>query len=367
MKFTIQREVLLKPLQQVASVVEKRQTLPILANVLLNVQGDVLSLTGTDLEVELVGHASVLSADADGQITVPAKKLLDICKALPDSSEISFEQEESRVVVKSGRNRFTLSSLDAAEFPAVETDGSMRAIHVSQGALRRLIDSTSFSMAQQDVRYYLNGMLFEITPSYLRAVATDGHRLAVATSSLVTGFEGETQSILPRKGVMELVRLLDNSDEAIELYLSETHIRMSSAEYTFTSKLVDGKFPDYNRVLPKGGTNVVVGDRESLRSVFSRAAILSNEKYRGVRVSVRDGLMTVVANNPEQEEAEIVEEVNFEGDFIEIGFNVNYVLDVLGVLTGDEARLIMADSTSSVLIQAGASTDAQYVVMPMRL
>ncbi len=367
MKFTIQREALLKPLQQVASVVEKRQTLPILANVLLRLEGSILSLTGTDLEVELVGHATIVSSSSEGQITVPAKKLLDICKSLPDSSEITFERDDTRVLVRSSRNKFTLSTLDASEFPAVETDGSMRAISVSQKVLRGLIESTSFSMAQQDVRYYLNGLLFEITPSYLRTAATDGHRLAVASSNMVTGFESDTQSILPRKGVMELVRLLDQSEDAVELFLSDTHIRMSSAEFTFTSKLVDGKFPDYRRVLPKGGTNVVVGDRESLRSVFSRAAILSNEKYRGVRVSVKDNTMTVVANNPEQEEAEIIEEVQFQGDFIEIGFNVNYVLDVLGVLDGDEARLIMADSTSSVLIQAGDSDSAQYVVMPMRL
>ncbi|MEQ3695517.1 MAG: DNA polymerase III subunit beta [Pseudomonadales bacterium] len=367
MKFTVQRDALLKPLQQVASVVEKRQTLPILANVLLSAEGNSLSLTGTDLEVEMSGRVQIESCEAAGSVTVPAKKLLDICKALPDDQPIHFAEDDAKVVVRCGRSRFTLSTLPASEFPKVEAGEDGSKLVIAQSVLRRLIDATAFSMAQQDVRYYLNGMLFELTPTFIRTVATDGHRLAVATEPMSTGMSEESQCILPRKGVMELVRLVDHSDDTVELYLSASHIHMVSDQYSFISKLVDGKFPDYNRVLPKGGTNIVLGNRESLRSVFSRAAILSNEKYRGVRVSVKDNLMTVVANNPEQEEAEVQEEVNFDGDFIEIGFNVNYVLDVLAVLGSDEAKLIMADSTSSVLIQAGDSTDAQYVVMPMRL
>ncbi len=366
MRITIERENLLKPLTQVASVVEKRQTLPILANVLLSLKDGVLSLTGTDLEVEMIGRTDVTDG-VDGSVTVPAKKLLDICKSLPDGSTLNIENDGNRLLVKSGRNKFTLSTIEASEFPAIDEVAEAMRISVPQRVLRRLIDATSFSMAQQDVRYYLNGMLFELATDYLRTVATDGHRLAVATENTGTPVDAVQQCILPRKGVVELVRLLDYNDDLVELLFNDTHFKMISDEYTFTSKLVDGKFPDYNRVLPKGGNKEVIGERESLRSVFSRAAILSNEKYRGVRVSVSNNLMTVVANNPEQEEAEIQEEVEFTGDFIEIGFNVNYVLDVLAVLPGNDARMIMSDSTSSVLIQAGESTDAQYVVMPMRL
>lgn len=366
MRISIEREALLKPLQQVASVVEKRQTLPVLANVLLSLENGVLSLTGTDLEVEMIGRVSV-SEGVDGSVTVPAKKLLDICKALPDHSVLSLEQDGDRVVVKSGRNKFTLSAIAATEFPAIDEVTDALSIQVPQSVLRRLIESTSFSMAQQDVRYYLNGMLFELSSSCVATVATDGHRLALARAEVALDLADAKQCIVPRKGVMELVRLLGDSDEPVELMFSSTHMKMISPEFTFTSKLVDGKFPDYNRVLPKGGDKVVEGSRDSLRSIFQRAAILSNEKYRGVRVSVDSDLLTVVANNPEQEEAEIQEEVNFSGGFIEIGFNVNYVLDVLGVLPGDTAHMIMTDSTSSVLIQAANDPSAQYVVMPMRL
>lgn len=366
MKFTITREVLLKPLQQVSGVVEKRQTLPVLANVLLSVEGGVLSVMGTDLEVELLARVEAQSI-VDGKVTVPAKKLLDICKALPDGATLELQEEGSKVLVRSGRNKFTLSTLPASEFPETQTSEGEESFLLDQSVLKHLIDKTSFSMAQQDVRYYLNGMLFELTPEHIRTVATDGHRLAVATREFETGVSERRQCILPRKGVVELVRLLSDGEQQVKMVLDATHIRVSTSSFRFTSKLVDGKFPDYTRVVPQGGAAIVEGDRNVLRSCFSRAAILSNEKYRGVRVSVVDNLMTVVAYNSEQEEAEIQEEVDYSGDFIEIGFNVNYVMDVLAALDGDTARLIMTDSTSSVLIQDGESVSAQYVVMPMRL
>ena len=305
MKFTVSREALLKPLQLVAGVVERRQTLPVLSNVLIVLEGDQLSMTGTDLEVEIVGRVHLEQPGESGEITVPARKLVDICRSLPDSANIDFIEENQRVIVKSGRSRFTLSTLPANDFPNVEDGPSDLQFSCPQKEIKRLIDSTAFAMAQQDVRYYLNGMLWEVTAQQLRVVATDGHRLAMCTRAVDVSPEAPVQAILPRKGVIELVRLLDDADAGIEVTLGSNHIRATTADYTFTSKLVDGKFPDYERVLPRGGNKMVFGDRAELKQAFARTAILSNEKYRGVRLKLTDNsLLTIVANNPEQEEAE---------------------------------------------------------------
>ena len=290
MKFVISREALLRPLQLVAGVVEKRQTLPVLSNVLLEVEGQQLSLTGTDLEVELVGRVTLDEVGQEGEITVPAKKLMDICRSLPDGAQIEVEQEEQRVNVRSGRSRFTLSTLPATEFPNVENIAGEQSFALEQSALRRVIDRTSFAMAQQDVRYYLNGMLFEVTPNSLRTVSTDGHRLATCNVA-ISGPDTAQQIILPRKGVLELAKLLTDPESSVSLSLSTNHLRARTDNFTFTSKLVDGKFPDYNRVIPKNGSNVMLADRTELRQVFNRTAILSNEKYRGVRMVLEQDLV----------------------------------------------------------------------------
>ena len=290
MKFVISREALLRPLQLVAGVVEKRQTLPVLSNVLLEVEGQQLSLTGTDLEVELVGRVTLDEVGQEGEITVPAKKLMDICRSLPDGAQIEVEQEEQRVNVRSGRSRFTLSTLPATEFPNVENIAGEQSFALEQSALRRAIDRTSFAMAQQDVRYYLNGMLFEVTPNSLRTVSTDGHRLATCNVA-ISGPDTAQQIILPRKGVLELAKLLTDPESSVSLSLSTNHLRARTDNFTFTSKLVDGKFPDYNRVIPKNGSNVMLADRTELRQVFNRTAILSNEKYRGVRMVLEQDLV----------------------------------------------------------------------------
>ena len=368
MKFVISRDALLKPLNLVAGVVERRQTLPILSNVLLVLEDDQLSITGTDLEVELVGRVSLdQPAISSGEITVPARKLADICKSLPDGSNIEFTVEEQRVVVKAGRSRFTLSSLAAADFPNVEQGDSGQGFVVKQGDLKRLIDRTSFAMAQQDVRYYLNGMLWEVEAGHLRVVSTDGHRLAMCTLETDIGATEQMQVILPRKGVIELARLLHKENDDVEVVIGNNHIRATTADFTFTSKLVDGKFPDYDRVLPKSSTKAVYGSREELRQAFSRAAILSNEKYRGVRLMLSDGSLQILANNPEQEEAEEIVMVEYAGESLEIGFNVSYLLDVLSVLDGDKVKLSLSDSNSSALLEEAEHSDCRYVVMPMRL
>ena len=367
MKFTISRDALLKPLNLVAGVVERRQTLPILANVLMVLDGDRLALTGTDLEVELVGRVQLAAAGESGELTVPARKLVDICKSLPEGSDIQFTAQDSKVTVKSGRSRFTLATLPAREFPNVEDSMGTHQFTVKQGQLKRLIDRTAFAMAQQDVRYYLNGMLWEIKDKLLRVVATDGHRLAMCTLPGKIDASDDTQVILPRKGVLELARLLLQDDADIAIVIGSNHIRATTEDFTFTSKLVDGKFPDYQRVLPRSPDKIVLGSRLDLRQAFTRAAILSNEKYRGVRLKVTKNSLDIVANNPEQEEAEEAVAVDYQGDALEVGFNVSYLLDVLGVLSGEQVKLSLSDPNSSALLEESDVGDSLYVVMPMRL
>ncbi|SMF14457.1 DNA polymerase III, beta subunit [Alteromonadaceae bacterium Bs31] len=367
MKFAVSREALIKPLQLVAGVVERRQTLPVLANVLLVIEGSQLSITGTDLEVEIVGRLQLENAPGDGEITVPAKKFLDICRALPDDSNIEFSLKDQKVTVKSGRTRFTLSTLPGNEFPAVEQGSNDLSFSSEQKEVKRLIDRTSFAMAQQDVRYYLNGMLWEVRSQELRVVATDGHRLAMCTRPVNVEIADLRQAILPRKGVIELSRLLNDSDENVEVSLGSSHIRATTSEYTFTSKLVDGKFPDYERVLPKGGDKFVIGDRAELKQAFARTSILSNEKYRGVRLELEEGMLTIIANNPEQEEAQDQVAVNYAGDSLEVGFNVSYLQDVTNVLDSENIKITLSDSNSSALLEEPENSDSAYVVMPMRL
>lgn len=367
MKFTTNREALLRPLQLVTGVVERRQTLPVLANLLVVAGEDGLALTGTDLEVELVAVERGVDIGEPGEITIPARKLADIWRSLPEGAEVTVQVEGDRAIVRSGRSRFTLATLPAADFPKVESGPGDLKIELAQSELRRLLDRVSFSMAQQDVRYFLNGMLLEVTGDHTRTVATDGHRLAMCT--LGQGVEGSdrVQAIVPRKGVLELGRLLDDSDESVVLHMGANHLRVTLGSYTLTTKLVDGKFPDYEKVVPRRADRSMSGDRDTLRQAFARASILSNEKYRGVRLTLEPEQLTIQANNPEQEEAEEVVPVEYAGDRLEIGFNVSYLQDVLNVLESDSVSLSVADANSSALIEGAGNDEALYVVMPMRL
>ena len=366
MKFTLSREALLNPLQLVVGVVERRQTLPILSNVLLSLEGNLLSMTGTDLEVEIKGSTEVVSSGEAGEVTVSARKFLDICRSLPDGAQVDFSSSEGKAQIVSGRSRFSLATLPANEFPSVDEGEQNVEFSVSGSMIRGLIDSTSFAMAQQDVRYYLNGMLWEVTHNQLRVVATDGHRLALCDGPCEVAVDDKISAILPRKGIIELSRLL--ADDEARVSIGSNHIRVTGADYCFTSKLVDGSYPDYDRVVPKGGDKLVVGDREQLKQAFGRTAILSNEKYRGVTIQLVNGAMHLAANNPEQEEAQEEVSVAYEGDSLEIGFNVSYLLDVLNVLKSKEIRFTLADSNSSALVEdASGASKATYVVMPMRL
>jgi DNA polymerase-3 subunit beta len=365
MKFSLLREALLKPLQLVVGVVERRQTLPILSNVLLSLEQSRLSMTGTDLEVEIVGVTDIDATGEDGDVTVSARKLVDICRSLPDGAMVDFSSSDGKATIKSGRSKFTLSTLPANEFPSVDEGEKSVEFMVAGSVLKGLIEATSFAMAQQDVRYYLNGMLWELNENKLRAVATDGHRMALCDGICDVSVVEPITSIIPRKGIIELSRLLDENE--VKVAMGSNHIRVTGGDYCFTSKLVDGAYPDYDRVLPKGGDKIVVGDRAELKQAFGRAAILSNEKYRGVRILLSEGSIKMVANNPEQEEAEEEVSVNYSGEDLEIGFNVSYLLDVLSVITGAEVRITLSNSNSSALVEDAADGSAVYVVMPMRL
>ena len=368
MKFVANREALLRPLLLVTGVVERRQTLPVLANLLVKATADGrLCMTGTDLEVELVANVADIKVEQEGEATIPARKLADIWRSLPENAEVNVQVEGDRAIVRSGRSRFSLATLPAGEFPKVDSKPGDVEIRLGTDDVRKLLEKVSFSMAQQDVRYFLNGMLLEVTEAYTRTVATDGHRLAMSTVN--TGVSGvdRVQAIVPRKGVLELSRLLGDDDEELTLTISDNHLRVSLGMYSLTTKLVDGKFPDYEKVIPKDASRTIVGDRDTLRQAFHRASILSNEKYRGVRVLVDGEQMTIQANNPEQEEAEEIVSVSYDGEAMEIGFNVSYLQDVLGVLVSDDVRLSVSDANSSALIEAPDDQDALYVVMPMRL
>jgi DNA polymerase-3 subunit beta len=365
MKFITAREALLKPLQSVIGVVERRQTMPILSNVLIIAKGGQLSFTATDLEVELVAQVEV-EAELDGEITVSGRKLLDICKALPEGSDVSVNLSGEKLSVRGGRSKFNLATLPAAEFPVVEDIKAGQVITVSQAALGRLIEKTHFSMAQQDVRYYLNGMLLETGGNHLRAVATDGHRLALCQAELAGDKFDEQQVIVPRKGVLELQRLL-SGDGDLNIELGSNHIRIQLDSIRFTSKLIDGRFPEYDRVIPKESSNELKADRMEFKNALQRTAILSNEKYRGIRLVIRDSGVVLQAHNPEQEEAEEELAVEYSGEDIEIGFNVNYLLDALSAVEGDGVTLSVQDSNSSCLIRQPGNEDCTFVVMPMRL
>jgi DNA polymerase-3 subunit beta len=366
MKFTTTREPFLKPLQMVAGVVERRQTLPILSNVLVKVENGQVIITGTDLEVELVTRIG-LETSSDGEVTVPARKLVDIFRELPDATDIDVELAEQKLHIKCGRFRSSLATLPAEEFPSVDRSDIAREISLPAALLKKLIDRTSFAMAQQDVRYFLNGMLLEVDEEGIRAVATDGHRLAMCSTTIDTGGETGQQVIVPRKGVIELQRLVGETEGDINITFGTNHLSAQTDSFSLMTKLVDGKFPDYQRVIPKNGDKVAIADRLELRHALNRTAILSNEKFRGIRFALESGNVQLSANNPEQEEAEETVSVDYQGESLEVGFNVGYLLDVLAVLESDQVKITLCDANSSALVEDPGNDGSIYVVMPMKL
>ena len=370
MKFSAQRETLLVPLQHVVGAVERKQTSPILGNLLIEAEDDLLTITASDSEIQMQAQVE-MHVDQPGAITVPARKLLDICKNLPDSARVEFSVSGNKVQFKSSRSRFTLSTLEAADFPKVAELDSPQSVNITALDLHGCVKSTAFSMATQDVRFYLNGLLLEIGADRLSCVATDGHRLAYSQCTTEANPETPVRAIIPRKSVNELQRLLASSEpeDKVTLLVTSQHLRIQVGNVSISTKLIDGRFPDYNRVIPIDGNKEIVIDCLSLKQSLTRASVLSNEKYRGVRVKFETGLLTVSSNNPDQEEAPDELEIDYEGDSTEIGFNVAYLLDVLNTIESENARIIVKDGNSSALItsEASTSTDSKYVVMPMRL
>lgn len=366
MKINANRDDLLSPLLSTGSVVERRQTLPILANMLIRVSDGKVSFTATDLEVELTTSAEA-SADNDVEFTLPARKLIDICKALPDGAAVTLDVASDKATLRSGRGRYTMGILPAQDYPSIEPSAASEEFTLPEAVLKRLIDKTSFAMAQQDVRYYLNGLLLEINGPRIRAVATDGHRLALCDAAFENPTGADVQVILPRKAVIELGRLLNDSDDDVRLEVSNSHTRIQFRNTLFTTKLIDGRFPDYERVMPNGKVSDLVAEKDVLRQALTRTSILSNEKYRGIRFRLAPGLLHLQAHNPEQDEAEEELEVDYQGDELNIGFNVGYLLDVLGVIDTEQVNIALIDSNSSTLVTPPNSQECRYVVMPMRL
>lgn len=369
MQFTITREKLLKPLQQVCSVLSSRPTLPVINNILLDIESDRLSMTATDLEVELTTQAVLEQAvTSGGKFTIPAKKFLDICKSLPEG-QISVIFEDDRAIIRSGRSKFNLATLPASDYPSLMEWKPEVDFTIDQATLYRLVDSTQFAMANQDARYFLNGMKFETEGNLLRTVATDGHRLAVCTMALSQELLAHSV-IVPRKAVLELARLLNVSNDPVRLEFGTNNLRVSLSGIVFTTKLIDGRFPDYRRVLPRNADRILEADVDVLKRALMRAAILanqSNDRFRGIRLSLSNNLLKVSANNPEQEEAEDMLDVAYQNVDMEVGFNVTYLLDVLNTLKCDRVRFRFVDTVSSCLIEDCDSTYAEYVIMPMRL
>ena len=366
MKFVTTKDALLRSLQQVAGVVERRQTLPVLSNVLITATEGEARLTGTDLEVELTASVS-LDVEDPSTVTVPARKLLDIWRQLPEGAPVSVALDDEKVVVKAGRFRSALSTLPATDYPRPELGAPEVSIELGPDDLRRLLDQTGFAMAMQDVRFFLNGMLLEFGHNYVRSVATDGHRLAKATVLAEVGDGVLKQVILPRKGVFELQRLLGDADgEAVRIEIGASHLRAALGDVAISTKLIDGRFPDYDRVIPRGGDVVAVIGKSAFAQMLARIAILSNEKYRAVRLVLESGTLTLSASNAEHEGAEESMEVDFDGPASEVGFNAGYLHDVLGGIRGDSVRVTLHAGGSAV-IEDPVSEDALYVIMPMKL
>lgn len=363
----INKEVLLKPLQIVVGIVERKQPLPILSNVLIEKHPNGIRFIATDLEIQITSEINDAElGGSEESITVAAKKLQEILRVLPDNSNINFEKQESRLLVKVLKSKFTLQTLPSNDFPKVaEQLQNSTVIEIEQKQLKKLLGSVHYAMAQQDIRYYLNGVLLVIDGNLIKLIATDGHRLAYTSAKLETE-HGKREVILSRKTVNELFKLLMESDEKIKLEIAEKQVKITFADITLTSKVIDGKFPDYDRVIPSY-TNHLTLDRQSILQALQRAAILSNEKFRGVRFVMTEKNMRIISSNSEQEEAQEDIENEYHGPALDIGFNVNYLLDGLTNANTQDVTFSFGDSNSSILITVPGNEDFKYVVMPMRI
>jgi DNA polymerase III subunit beta len=365
----IQRDSLLKPLQAVSGVVEKRLTMPILANVLLETHDNMLSVIATDLEIQITAREAMTCA-AGQSVTVSARKLQDLLRALPDSSLINLEQTDNKLLLKANKSRFTLQNLPANDFPKLKTQGEqVQSVTISQKALKGLLHLVEYAMASQDIRFYLNGVLFVFEGNTLTAVATDGHRLSLAKIELPDLPQAlqKQEIIVPRKTIVELSKLLSDNDEPVSIEIRTNQIGFNFGAIELMSKVIDGRFPDYERVIPQNHDKHLVFDRLTLLQSLQRAAILSNDKFRAVRLVLSAGSLKIVCSNSDQENAEEEIETDYQGETLDMGFNINYLLDVASTLQANEITLSFRDATDSVMITLPNRTDYKYVVMPMRI
>lgn len=365
MKFTIERNTLLTGLQSIIGVVERRQTMPILSHVLLDLAGDQLILAGTDMEIEMRCRVPVLSGD-EGKTTVPARKLHDICRGLPEGVEINFKADDKQMVVTCGRSRYRLAMLPADEFPEQGVLESAAEVSLESTRLATIIGKTSFAMGATDVRSYLNGLLLELAPDRVRAVATDGHRLALCDSLCEVSVTDKSSYIIPNKAVQGLTGLLE-ANETVIVRLTDIAIQVVSGHLRMTSKLLSGRYPDYERVIPAESKGVVTGDRDEFRAALARSAILANEKFRGVRLNISSAEMGLSSHNAEQEESDDAIEVEYTGNEMCIGFNLGYLGDALSAMAGSKFEMMVTNPDTSCVLREPGNTLMTMVVMPMRL
>ena len=368
MKFTTEKNEIVDALQMGASIAERRQTIPILANLRIVARDGKVEITATDLEIQIKTLTEVKKVVEEGEITVSARKMSELCRSLPDNEALEFDLNNGKLTVSSKNFHADFATISALDFPELESKEETNSLSISSSALQRLLNKTAFCMASQDVRYYLNGLLVEYKGGEVNAVATDGHRLALATSPLdkTITIDGERQ-ILPRKAVLELSKILRQENEDIKITFGNSSLSIQDENLDFSTKLIDGKFPDYEKVLPSGDPNSLEVSKESLQSALSRASVLSNEKYRGVRFALDKNTLKLTANNPEKESAEELLDVNYNGNPMEIGFNIGYLLDVLGTIETENVELNFYGEESSCLIREPGNQAEVYVIMPMRL
>lgn len=367
MDIIAQRENLLKPLQAVSGVVEKKQTLPILSNVLLKIKENQLLLIGTDLEIELIGFVPLQSMNVEGSTTVSARKLCDIVRTLPEGVDIRLTLEKDNLVVRAGEGSFRLNTLPPQDFPNLDETEYPISFTLRQNQLKDLFAKTYFAMGQQDVRHYLNGAYLDISNCSIKCVAADGHRLALTSVQDESIGSASARLILPRKSVLELIRLLNNEgDQDAAIRAGEGRFQVVTKDYIFTTKLINAQYPDYNRLIP-AGTSVAVTERDALKQALTRTSILSNEKFRGVRFQLEPTTLHISANNSDQEHAEEALPLTYNGNKMEIGFNVAYLLDVVSSISSKFIHFSLTDPNNGVLIKPEEDEDSLYVVMPMRL
>jgi DNA polymerase III subunit beta len=366
MKFIINRETLLTPLQQIVGVIEKRQTMPVLANVLMVVGDGFLTLTGTDLEIQIVAKVNVADS-RPGAITVPARKLLDLCRLLPNGADIQLDQQNEKVKLLSNRSKFTLSCLPAEHYPEFAESEMDKQFAINAGKLKKALEKTIFCMANQDVRYYLNGLLLNISNNRMKLVASDGHRLSIFEDRLEEPTGYEARIILPRKGILELYRLLDDLDIELTVMFSNNNVKITIGHLVFSAKLVDAKYPDFGKVFQQAFYEPISLPKQELKESLTRVAVLSNEKFKGVTFDIAPGSMKISTHNPEHDEAEEELTIDYQGELLSIAFNAQYLLDAVSNLDSDTAILTIASNASSCFIDEPNECEYKFIVMPMRL